>query len=141
MSQQLDRWLGSARTGATLAAAIGSLALLLATVGVYGVIAYSVEQRRRGIGVRMAPGAAAGGSGRFIVRADSRAPVGGIVMGWAISLATSRVLEGVLYGAGRLDPLAYGGVLLILLAAGIAASIVPARRAARVDPLTALHYE
>ena len=141
MSEQLDVWLGPARAAATLAASLGLLALALAAVGVYGVIAYSVEQRRREIGVRMALGAAPLQIVRFIVRANVRALLYGLTAGLAASLAVSRLLQASLNGVSPLDPLAYGGVLGLLLLAGVAASAIPARRAARIDPLVALHYE
>jgi macrolide transport system ATP-binding/permease protein len=141
MSEQLDLWLGPARASATLAASLGLLALVLAAVGVYGVIAYSVEQRRREIGVRMALGAAPYQIVRFIVRANARAVLCGLAVGLAASLAVSRLLQSSLNGVSPLDPLAYGAVLALLLLAGVAASAIPARRAARIDPLVALHYE
>lgn len=141
MSQQMDRWLGSSRVGAGLAAALAGLALLLAAVGVYGVISYSVEQRRREIGVRMALGARPAQIVGFVARSNSRALLIGLTVGLAASLGVSKLLETSLYGVSRLDPLAYGGVLAILLLTGIAASILPARRAAAIAPLEALHYE
>lgn len=141
LAQQMDRWLGSSRVGAALAAALGGLALLLAAVGVYGVVTYSVEQRRREIGVRMALGARPKQIVAYVARSNSRAMVIGLALGLAASLGVSKLLESSLYGASRLDPLAYGGVLLVLFTAGVAASIVPAKRAASIAPLDALHYE
>jgi macrolide transport system ATP-binding/permease protein len=141
MSEQLDLWLGPARAAATLASSLGLLALALATVGVYGVIAYSVEQRRREIGVRMALGAAPHQIVRFIVGANARAVLCGLAVGLAASLAVSRLLQTSLNGVSPVDPLAYAAVLALLLLAGVAASAIPVRRAARIDPLVALHYE
>jgi predicted permease len=141
LSAQLDRWLTSTRAGAQLAAALGLLALLLATVGVYGVIAYSVEQRRREIGVRMALGARPSEIVGLILKKNSRAILCGLVIGLALSLAASKLLESSLFGVSRLDPLAYGGVLALLLLAGVTASVIPSRRAVRTDPVRVLHYE
>jgi len=141
MAAQVDLWLRPARIGATLAGWIGALALLLAAVGVYGVIAYSVEQRRSEIGLRVALGATRLDVLRFVLRTNSRALVAGLAAGLTISMATARVLEIVLYQARKLDPLAYGIVLLVLTLAAIAAMYVPARRAMRVDPMVALRHE
>jgi hypothetical protein len=141
MSEQMNRWLGPARSGATLAATLGSLALLLATVGVYGVIGYSVEQRRREIGVRMALGARPAQIVWLVARSNARALLVGSAVGFGLALGTSQLLRKLLFGASPLDPWAYGAVLALLLAAGFAASIVPSRRAARIAPMEALHYE
>jgi predicted permease len=141
IAEQVDRWLGPLRTGAILATALGILALVLASVGVYGVIAYSVEQRRREIGVRMALGAQRGEVVRFIVRANARAVVSGLAIGVAISLVVPRLAQSAFSGVSGLDPLVWSGVIAVLLAAGVLASVIPARRAARLDPIRALHYE
>jgi predicted permease len=141
IAQQMDRWLGSSRMAAAMAAALGGLALLLAAVGVYGVVAYSVEQRRREIGVRMALGARSAQIVGFVAKSNSRALAVGLAVGLLASLGVSELLQTSLYGISRLDPVAYGGVVLVLLAAGLAASIVPARRAAAIAPLEALHYD
>jgi putative ABC transport system permease protein len=100
-----------------------------------------VEQRRREIGVRMALGARPGQVIGLVVRSNSRAIVWGAGAGVVASLASSNLLSGFLYGVSRIDARAYGGVLAILLVAALVASIVPARRATRVDPLVALRYE
>jgi putative ABC transport system permease protein len=141
VADQMDRWLGPSRTGAMLAAALGSLALLLATVGVYGVIGYSVEQRRREIGVRMALGARPRQIVWLVARSNARALLVGSAVGFVMALAVATLLRNLLYGVSPLDPLAYGVVAALLLAAGIAASIVPSRRAAAIAPMEALHYE
>jgi predicted permease len=141
LAEQLDKWLAPAKVASTLAGALGLLALVLATIGVFGVLAYSVEQRRREIGVRMALGARPGQVISLVVRSNSRAIVWGAVAGIVASLASSNLIAGFLYGVSRVDALAYGGVLAILLVAALAASIVPARRATRVDPLVALRYD
>ena len=117
------------------------LALLLATVGVYGVVSYSVEQRRREIGVRMALGALPGQVVALVLRRNARAVTIGLVVGLLIASAGSTVLRSELYGLSPLDPVAYAGVLGLLAMAGLAASAIPARRAARTDAVTALHQD
>jgi ABC-type antimicrobial peptide transport system permease subunit len=124
-----------------LAAALGLLALVLATVGVYGVIAYSVEQRQREIGVRLAVGAAPRQIVRLVLRVNARPVLTGLVVGAGVSLFVARLLRGTLSGVNGLDPLVWGGVLAILLFAGVAASVVPARRAARLDPVSTLRFD
>jgi predicted permease len=141
ISDQMERWLGPSRSGAMLAAALGLLALVLATVGVYGVIAYSVEQRQREIGVRLAVGAAPRQIVRLVLRVNARPVLTGLVVGAGVSLFVARLLRGTLSGVNGLDPLVWGGVLAILLFAGVAASVVPARRAARLDPVSTLRFD
>ncbi len=124
-----------------LFAAFGAIALTLAAVGLYSVIAYMVAQRTREIGIRMALGAEAGMVQRFVVRQGVVLTGMGIVIGVIASLALMQVLSGMLYGVSAREPLSYIGVPLILAAVAVLASWVPARRATRVDPLTALRYE
>jgi predicted permease len=141
MPEQVERWLGPSRTASAIAASLGGLALTLAAIGVFGVLAYSVEQRRREIGVRMALGAHPSQVVALVLRVNALAMGGGVAGGLVLSGLTSRLLSGFLYGVSRLDLAAYGGVLLILLAAGFAAAIVPAHRATKVDPVVALRYD
>jgi putative ABC transport system permease protein len=141
LTSNVDRSLRSARTGAALAAGLGLLALLLATVGVFGVVAYAVEQRTREIGVRMALGATRRQVVRFVLAANTRAVLAGLAAGLLGSLLASPLLESRLFGVSRLDPVAYGAVLALLACAGVAATIVPARRATRIDPMIALRWD
>jgi len=141
LRNNLDRWLRGPRLGAQLAGALGLFALILATVGMAGVSAYAVQQRTREIGIRMALGARPAQVVRLVLSGSSRAVVIGLVAGFAIALPASRLLRNVLYGVSPLDPVAYLSVALILAIAGLAASYAPARRATRVDPLTALRHE
>ncbi len=141
MSDQVERWLGPSRVGSILAASLGMLALVLACVGVFGVMAYSVEQRRREIGVRMAIGAEKAQIIRLVLRGNSKPLLGGLAAGLLASAFLSRLLHSFLYGVSYLDPVAYGGVLMVLLAAGLAATFIPAHRATSIDPLVALRYE
>jgi hypothetical protein len=141
LTEQVNRSLGDTAGIARLAGALGLIALVLASIGIYGVISYSVEQQRREIGVRMALGARASQVVRLVLRRNGRALVVGLAVGLAIAVAESLVLASELYGLPPLDPLAYGGVLAVLAVAGLTAIIVPARRAARTDPTVVLRHE
>jgi putative ABC transport system permease protein len=114
------------------------VSLLLATIGIYGVIAYTASQRQREFGVRIALGAERRDIVRLVVGQGARlAAIGGII-GVAAALLLARVLEGLLYEVGTRDALSFTGATVILLAVAIAASYVPARRASRSDPIQAL---
>jgi ABC-type antimicrobial peptide transport system permease subunit len=141
LNNNLDRWLRGPWLGAQLAGALGLFALILATVGMAGVFAYAVQQRTREVGIRMALGATPAQVVRLVLGGSSRAVVIGVVAGFAMALPASRLLRNVLYGLSPLDPIAYISVALILAIAGLAASYAPARRATRVDPVTALRHE
>ena len=118
-----------------------AVALLLASVGIYGVMSYSVEQRTREIGIRMALGAERSSVLRLIVGQGARLAAGGIVVGIAGAFALSRVMAGLLYGVSATDPLTYLALAAILAAVAVAACAVPARRAVLVDPAVALRAE
>jgi putative ABC transport system permease protein len=126
------------RSYTALLAAFAAVALLLATIGVYGVMAYSVAQRRHEIGIRMAMGARPADVLRLVVRQGMRLVAVGLAIGAALSLAASRWVASVLYGVDPRDPLTLGLVALFLGAVVLVASFLPARRAARVDPVATL---
>jgi predicted permease len=138
LSENLENQLTNARTVMRYSSALGAIALLLASIGVYGVIAFTVQQRQREIGIRIALGAHSKGLVALVVSRNGRAILGGVTAGILLSLGASTVFEHWLYGVSRLDPLAYGGVLALLLSAGVAASAVPAWRAVRTDPVQVL---
>ncbi len=117
------------------------LALVLASLGLYGVISYSVRQRTREIGVRVAFGAEDGDIARMVLRQGMVVAGGGIVIGLAASLALNRVVESLLVGVGSTDPITFAGIPAILLSVAMVASYIPARRATRVDPVAALRDE
>jgi putative ABC transport system permease protein len=127
-------------TGAALGV-FGVLGLLLASVGMYGVMAYSVSQRTREIGIRMAIGAQAADVIRLVMRQGLTLVFIGTLIGLAGALAASRLLGAVLYGGNSLDLMTFTVVPVVLIAVAALASFVPARRAAQVDPMHALRYD
>jgi hypothetical protein len=138
-------WIARAMTmslfGARIVGGIGGLALVLATVGLFSVSAYAVQQRTREIGIRMALGARPIDVLRTILGPASRAMLKGLLVGAVGALCTSFVLRGFLFGLSPLDPITYAATALLLMAAGLVASYLPARRAVRVEPTVALRYE
>ena len=141
MQQELDRIVAPRRFNSFIIDVFAVLALVLAAVGLYGVVAYQVSQRTRELGIRVALGADRSRLMRFVLREGMAPALLGVVCGLALSLALSRLLGSMLFGVTTHDPLTFtvGPVLLLVVAAG--ASLVPARRAARVDPVEALRYE
>jgi predicted permease len=141
MEELLSNSLFPARMGAILLGLFGLLALLLASVGLYGVMSYSVSQRTREIGIRMALGARGGDVLRLILRESLTLVAAGVVLGIIVAFAATRLLAGFLYGVSPTDPVAFIGIACLLIIVAVVASLVPARRAARVDPLVAFRYE
>jgi hypothetical protein len=129
------------RFGAAVAWGIGLLGLLLASVGVFGVFAYAVEERRREIGIRLALGAAGAQIVRTLVATSGRAMLGGLGVGVLLSLACGPMLGSYLFGLSPLDPFAYAFVLMLLVTAAGLATLVPALRACRVAPAITLRAE
>jgi ABC-type antimicrobial peptide transport system permease subunit len=126
------------RLGSAFATVFGLLALVLATIGVYGVVSYSVAQRTREIGVRMALGARPPVILRLVVGQGMRLGWIGLGVGLVLSIATLGVVSSVLYGVGPRDPVVLGSVVALLMVVVVIASLVPARRAMRIDPMTSL---
>ncbi|MCP3960229.1 MAG: ABC transporter permease [bacterium] len=141
MDQILER--SRARTGFTmlLLSIAAAVALLLGAVGLYGVVSYVVSQRTQEIGVRIALGADRGTVSRMVVRQGLGMTLAGVVAGLAGAFLLTRFLDGFLYGVDATDPTTFAAVSILLLAIALFATYLPARRAASVDPLTALRYE
>lgn len=129
------------KTGAIMLSAVGTLALLLATIGIYATMAYAVSRRVREIGVRLALGAARADVVRLVLGRSMRLTGLGLLIGLVGALAVGQALRSQLFGVSPRDPLTLAGVGLLLAAVALAASAVPARRAARVDPMIALRSE
>src|SRR5688572_11518431 len=141
LRDRFENWLAELDFAPMAASILGVLGLILATIGMFGVFAYVVRQRTKEIGIRMALGARPAAISRLVLAGNSRAVIAGLVVGLGGALGASQVLRGSLYGLSPLDPIAYGGVVLLLAAAAITASYLPARRAMRIDPVLALRHE
>jgi putative ABC transport system permease protein len=118
-----------------------ALALVLAAVGIYGVMSYSVAQRTREIGVRMALGAQRSDVLRMTMGQGFKLVALGVVIGLAASLVLTRVMASLLFGISATDPFTFIAISLVLLAVAMLASYIPSLRATRVDPMVALHYQ
>ena len=140
-SQVYSASLGSRRFNVILIGFFGITALLLATTGVFGVMAYSVSRRTREIGVRVALGAATGDVLKMILGQGLRTVFIGVAIGITGSLVLTRTVESMLFGVTATDPLTFGGVTLLVVGAALMACHIPARRATKVDPMVALRYE
>jgi predicted permease len=141
IGELLSQGLWAPRMGAALLAVFGGLALVLAIIGVYGVLSYSVNQQTREIGIRMAMGAQTGRVLRLVIGQGMRLAAAGLVLGLLVAFAAMRVLGSLLFGVSAHDPLTFAAVSLVLALAAMLACYIPARRATKVDPIIALRYE
>jgi len=141
IGELLDQGMWAPRMGAMLLGAFGLLALLLATVGIYGVLSYSVSQRTQEVGIRMALGATPGSVLRLVVGQGMLLVAMGVGIGLAGSLGLARLLASLLFGVRTSDPATFMAVALVLAAVALIATYIPARRATKVDPMVALRYE
>jgi predicted permease len=141
LEANLDVWRGIARVVSALAMALGVVAVALAAVGIYGVIAYAVGRRVRELGVRIAFGAGARDVVLLVLKQQLRPVIVGAVIGVAAAFAVSRILSSVLFGISPTDPIALLAAVGVVGSVAVVAAVVPARRASRVEPNTVLRYE
>jgi putative ABC transport system permease protein len=141
MERRVSSVMAKPRVNLTLLGIFAAVALLLASVGIYGVVAYAVAQRTRELGIRVALGASGRDVLRLVLRQGMTPVVVGLVLGLAVALLSTRVLTSILYGVRPTDPLTLAAVTILLGAIGFVASWLPARRAMRVDPMIALRAE
>jgi putative ABC transport system permease protein len=141
MDEIMRRSVAAPRFNLTLVGLLSVSALALATIGIYGLLAFSVSLRIREIGVRTALGASSGAIGRMVLSEGLRLTLGGILAGLLTALALTRWLDPMLFQVQSDDPVTFAGIALLLLAVSVIACCIPARRAAHIDPLTALRTE
>ena len=141
MDLYIERSLGSIRFSMILLGLFAAIALLLAIIGIYGVMSYAIGQRTHEIGIRMALGARRTDVLSMIVKQGSRMAIIGIVIGVAGAAILTRAMSSMLFGVTANDPLTFTAVASLLLLMAVVACLVPAQRATRVDPLVVLRYE
>jgi ABC-type antimicrobial peptide transport system permease subunit len=141
MEHVMSDAIGRQRVSMVVLSVFGAVALLLAMIGLYGVITYGVAERTQEIGVRMALGATGTNVVSLFLRQGLLAAGGGIAVGIAVAFGLTRWLQTLLFGVTTTDSLTFAGVVALLFLVALAACYLPARRAARVDPLVALRWE
>ena len=139
--QELDEYLGEERSLAALLALFGTLALVLASVGLYGMMSYTISRRTRELGIRIALGARKGDLLRMVLRETASMIVIGVAIGLPVSFVAAQFIASMLFGVGTSDPMAISIAVLIMFVTALTAAYIPARRATRVDPMVALRYE
>jgi len=141
MAEVMAASLGAQRFNMTLMGIFAAVALVLAAVGIYGVVSYSVTQRTHEIGIRMALGAGSGDVLKIVLRQGLMLAGLGVGIGLGAALAVTRVMSTLLYGVSTTDPIVFGAISIVLAGVALGATFIPARRAAKVDPMIALRYE
>jgi putative ABC transport system permease protein len=141
MDERVADSLGSRRFAVTLLGVFAAMAMLLAAIGIYGVVSYSVAQRTQEIGVRVALGAGRRAIFGMVLGQALRLAAAGVIAGVAAAAALARLVASQLFQTSEFDPLTFAAMAAVLVAVALAASYIPARRATRVDPMVALRYE
>jgi putative ABC transport system permease protein len=141
LEAMVDRTAFSRRTLALLMGVLGAVALLLAVMGIYGVISYLVAQRTREMGIRLALGAQRRDILKLVLGQGLKLTMIGVAAGLALALALTRFLSSMLYGVSAADPLTFAAIALLLAVVALMASLLPARRAMKIDPIAALRHE
>jgi len=141
MNEALASSLSSRRFAMLLLDSFAILALLMASLGLYGVISYLVERRTRELGIRIALGAQRRNVLRLVLSDGLKMAVAGVAAGLLAAFGLTRLLTGMVYGVSATDPATFAAIAILLIVVALLASYLPARRATRVDPLTALRYE
>jgi putative ABC transport system permease protein len=141
MAQRVANQTTQTRFSAWLLGIFGGLALALAAVGIYSVMAYAVEQRTHELGVRLAMGARAGDVLKLVLKQGMRLALLGVALGVSVALVLTQLMKGLLFGVWAADPMTYAGIAVLLVAVALLACYFPARRATKVDPLVAIRHE
>jgi predicted permease len=141
LEHNLEFWRTWSRLVAVLAGALGALALVLASIGVYALVSYAVSLRIREVGIRIALGASARQVLALVLRQNGRPVIAGAALGVLGCVLVAQLLTGLLFGVSTVDPIALGGATAFVLGVALVAALLPARRATRVDPMTTLRYE
>lgn len=141
MTDVMSASLAAQRFNMTLMGIFAAVALVLAAIGIYGVISYSVTQRTHEIGIRMALGAETGDVVKIVLRQGLQLAGVGVALGIGASFALTRVMSTLLFGVSTTDPLIFASISIVLTGVALGATFIPARRATKVDPMIALRYE